>query len=121
MSYSEPKIPFTVKEERREGPVLVVVLDGRLIYGDGDQKLMDFIQGLINRGERALLLDCAGVPSIDSQGIKALVRSVVSMHKREGALKLVHLSPHVRMVLEVTRLLTVIEAFDDEEAALRSF
>jgi len=112
---------FTLEESRRAGPVLVVELRGRLVMGDGDQELDAALQVLIGRGERALLLDCANVPAIDSQGIRSLVRNAVSLHNRGGQLKLLNLTPRVRSVLEVTRLLNVIEAFDDEEAALRSF
>jgi anti-sigma B factor antagonist len=112
---------FTLEEHRRVGPVLVLGLTGRLVMGDGDEKLDAALQVLINRGERALLLDCAEVSAIDSQGIKALVRNTVSLWNRGGQLKLLRLAPRVRTVLEVTRLLSVIEAFDDEDAALRSF
>jgi len=112
---------FTLEEHRRVGPVLVVGLTGRLVMGDGDEKLDAALQVLINRGERALLLDCADVSAIDSQGIRALVRNTVSLHNRGGHLKLLRLTPRVRTVLEGTRLLSVIEAFEDEDAALRSF
>lgn len=112
---------FNAAEVRHAGPVLLVKLKGRLVMGEGDRRLDEFLQGLIARGERALLLDCAEVPAIDSQGIKSLVRAAVSVQNKGGVLKLLTLTPRVRMVLEVTRLLGVIEAFDDEEAALRSF
>jgi anti-sigma B factor antagonist len=112
---------FTVEESRRAGPVLVVELRGRLAMGEGEEKLNAALQDLIGRGERALLLDCAKVTAIDSQGIRALVRNIVSLQNRGGQLKLLRLTRRVRTVLEVTRLLNVIEAFDDEGAARRSF
>jgi anti-sigma B factor antagonist len=112
---------FKVEESRRVGSVQVLTLSGRLVFGDGAEALDASLQNLIARGERALLLDCSGVTAIDSEGICPLVRNAVSLHKRGGHLKLLKLSPHVRLVLEVTRLLTVIEAFDDEQAALHSF
>jgi len=76
---------------------------------------------LIGSGCRALLLDCRQVSLIDSQGIKALVRGVTSMEKQGGKVKLLKVSPRMREVLNLTRLLTVIEAFEDEPAALGSF
>lgn len=117
----EARNTFSATEIRRAGPVLLVKLTGRLVMGEGERKLDEFLQGLIARGERALLLDCAEVPAIDSQGIKSLARAVVSLQNKGGVLKLLALTPRVRMVLDVTRLLGVIEVFDDEEAALRSF
>lgn len=113
-------MPFEVKERRRAGSVLVLELAGRLTMG-ANEELDTALQGLIAQGERALLLDCAGIPLIDSQGIQSLVRGVTSMENRGGKLKLLKLTPRVREVLDLTRLLSVVEAFEDEEAALRTF
>lgn len=112
---------FDVKERRRVGSVLVLELSGRLTMGQGDGKLDEALQSRIARGERALLLDFTRVRLIDSQGIQVLVRGVLSMEKCGGKVKLLNLAPRVREVLKVTRLLGVIEAFEDEDAALRSF
>ena len=112
---------FEVKERRRAGPVVVLEITGRLTMGSGSEKLEEMLRDLIASGERALLLDCAGVSVIDSQGIKSLVQGVTSMEKRGGKLKLLKISPRVREVLDLTRLLTVIETFDDEDSAVRSF
>ncbi|MFQ5696426.1 MAG: STAS domain-containing protein [Terriglobia bacterium] len=113
-------MPFEVKERRRAGSVLVLELAGRLTMG-ANEELDTALQGLIAKGERGLLLDCAGIPLIDSQGIQSLVRAVTSVEKRGGKLKLLKLTPRVREVLDLTRLLSVVEAFEDEEAALRTF
>lgn len=113
-------MPFTVKE-RRVGSVVVLELEGRLTMGEATDKVDATLQKLIANGERAVLLDCARVPSMDSQGIKSVVWGVTSQEKRGGKLKLLKISPRVREVLDITRLLTVIETFDDEAAALRSF
>lgn len=112
---------FEVKERRRAGSVVVLELTGRLTMGPGSEDLEQKLRDLIANGERAVLLDCAGVPVIDSQGIKSLVQGVTSMEKRGGKLKLLKISPRVREVLDLTRLLTVMETFDDEDAAVRSF
>jgi anti-sigma B factor antagonist len=112
---------FDAKEGSRIGPVLLVELSGRLVFGDGECKLDGLLQRLIGRGERALLLDCAAVSAMDSEGIKVLFRSLASVEKRGGSIKLVNVSPRVRLVLEATRLLSIIETFDDQEAAVRSF
>lgn len=112
---------FDAREGARIGPVLLVEVSGRLVFGSAERKLDELLQQLIDRGERALLLDCAGVTAMDSEGIKVLFRNLASMEKHGGILKLVNVSPRVRLVLEATRLLAVIETFDDQEAAVRSF
>ena len=112
---------FAITERERIGPVLLVEMSGRLVMGEASDKLEEELQRRIAAGERALLLDWAGVSVIDSQGLKALVHGVISIRKVGGQLKLVSVDPRVREVLETTRLLTVIDAYDNREAALRSF
>ncbi len=114
-------MPFVITEREHIGPVVLVEMSGRLVMGEGSDTLEEELQRRIAAGERALLLDCAGVSVIDSQGLKALVRGVISIRKAGGQLKLLNVAPRVHEVLELTRLLTVIETFDDREGALRSF
>ncbi|MFQ5777516.1 MAG: STAS domain-containing protein [Terriglobia bacterium] len=113
-------MPLEMKE-REAGPVTLLAVRGRLTVGEGSEALEGKLQDLIASGKRSLLLDCSQATAIDSHGIKALVRGVTSAEKRGGKLKLLKLTPRVRESLDITRLLTVIEAFDDEATALGSF
>lgn len=110
-----------VVKERESGPVTVLELDGRLTVGGGSEALDQKLQALIAAGRLKLLLDCRKVSALDSQGISALVRGLISAGKRGGKLKLLKVSPRVRQVLSITRLDTAIESLDDEAEALRSF
>jgi len=112
---------FTIELQKKVGPVVLVALDGRLTYGEGADKVENFIQDLVAHDERAVLLDMAKVPIIDSRGIKSLVHGFTSVRKRGGQLKLLRLSPRVREVLGFTRLIEIFEVFDDEQRALQSF
>ncbi len=105
---------------RESKNVTVLELKGKLALG-AVEALNEKVKSLIDSGHRALLLDCSQVSSIDSQGIRVLVRGVVSLQQKGGKLKLLRISPFVREVLGITRLLDVIETFDDEAAALQSF
>ena len=108
-------------KERQTGSVTILELSGRLFMGEASDELDLKLQGLMSEGRVNLLLDCSRVTGIDSQGIKSLVRGVISAQKRGGKLKLLKLSHRVKEVLQITRLLTVIEFFDDEGVALQSF
>ena len=112
---------FEVRERRRAGPVLILELHGRLTMSEGSEVLDSDLQERIATGERKLLVDCQNVSAIDSRGIKSLVHGFISLKKREGALKLLRPGARVREVLSWTHLDTVIESFDDEVAALKSF
>lgn len=112
---------YAIKERKRAGAVLILELRGRLTLGHGSAPLDEALQRRIADGEQALLLDVGSVTHIDSQGIASLVRGWTSIRRRGGRLKLLRLGGRVRQVLELTRLTTVIESFDDEQAALCSF
>jgi anti-sigma B factor antagonist len=106
---------------RQVGKVTILEPSGRLMIGATADDLDQTLQEIIARGSLALLLDCSQISFIDSQGIKVLVRCAISTERRGGKVKLLRLSPQARRVLEITRLLTVFESFEDETTALRSF
>jgi anti-sigma B factor antagonist len=43
------------------------------------------------------------------------------MNNQQGKLKLLNLTKRVHAVMQITKLFTVFEVFDSEEAALNSF
>lgn len=63
----------------------------------------------------------AEVSYIDSGGLGDLVVSFVRVSKRNGQLKLLNLNDKHRDVLEITRLIDVIQHFSDETEAVNSF
>ena len=101
--------------------VTVLDLNGPLVLGDGTVALREQIKGLLGKGSKEILLNLKAVPYIDSCGIGELVTSFTSVRRQGGDLKLVHLEKKVHGVLQITKLHTVFEAYDDEATALRSF
>ena len=110
-----------VLKERDAGTVTILECVGRLTAGEGMDALNDGVQALLAKGRILLLLELSQVHSINSQDISVLVRSSISAGRQGGKLKLLRLSPRVRQVLGITRLLNVLEAFDDEAVAIASF
>ena len=111
---------WEIKNRQLDSVVLVDVA-GNLELSGGSDALEEKLQALIQSGHRALLLECSQVSSIDSSGIGALVRCVISLHKRGGILKLLNVSPVMRSALKVLGLIERIESYDDQAAALASF
>ena len=107
--------------ENRSDTIITLTLTGRLSLSEGSQLLDDKVQLLVAEGCRALLLDCSQVLEMDSAGLRVLVRSVVSLEKRGGALKLLRPSQAVRRALATARLLDAIEVFDNPLDAPASF
>jgi anti-sigma B factor antagonist len=107
--------------ERQAGDITILDVEGRVMFGDGEENFRDAVTRLIEAGRVKLVINMAGVPYIDSAGISQLVRAFVTAGNRGGRMKLLHLSRRVRELLSITRLLTVWEAFDSEEEAVGSF
>ena len=112
---------ITEIKQRQVGKVTVLEVKGRMVLGEASDTFNKTLQDLIAEGRVNLLLDFSQVGALDSQGIAALVRATVSARKRGGRLLLLKPSPRVLNVLEVTRLITLLEAFDDEAKALARF
>jgi anti-sigma B factor antagonist len=75
----------------------------------------------VAKGNKKILLNLGEVSYIDSSGIGELVSGFTTVQNAGGQLKLVGLSKRVKDLLQITKLYTVFEAFDDETEAVRSF
>ncbi len=101
--------------------VMILEPKGKVTIGVGDVALREAVIGVLGEGKLKILIDLAGVTTMDSSGIGELVSAYTTVSNRGGALKLLHLPPKVRDILPITQLITVFEVFDDEDEAVASF
>ena len=106
---------------RQVGDVTVIDASGRITLGEGASNFRDTVRDLAGKGHKKLLLNLGDVTYIDSSGIGEMVSSFATVTNGGGALKLLGLNKRVKDLLQITKLYTVFEAFDDEASALRSF
>lgn len=106
---------------RQVGDVTVIDAAGRITLGEGASAFRDLIRDLANKGGQKILLNLSEVSYIDSSGIGELVSGFTTITNHGGVLKLIGLSKRVKDLLQITKLYTVFEVFDDEAAAVRSF
>jgi anti-sigma B factor antagonist len=107
--------------EERSGDVTILRLAGRLELDEGDIVFRNYVDKLVAEGRVRILLDLKNVTRIDSAGIGMLVSKFLSTRKNGGTMKLLQLTRHSDHLMDITRLTTVFEIFDDEAEALRSF
>lgn len=107
--------------ERRINGVTILDLEGEITIGPWSEAFNKKLEELLQQGQDRLLLNLARVTKIDSSGISALVRTYVTLRKRQGTLKLLNPTGYVREVLEITNLLDRIEFYEEEKAAINSF
>ena len=106
---------------RQVGDVTVIDASGRITLGEGSSTIRDTIRDLTGKGNRKILLNLGDVTYIDSSGIGELVSAFTSVTNQGGQLKLLNLTKRVQELLQITKLYTVFEVFDDEAVAIRSF
>ena len=108
-------------EQRQTGGVVILDLYDRFVLEEGVTPFVDLMNALIRQGRKRILLNFAGVTFLDSAGVGAVAWKYVTARKQDGDVKLLHLRPRSFKVLETTKLLTVMQAFDSEADAIRSF
>ncbi len=106
---------------RKVGDVTVIDAVGRITLGEGASTFRNTIRELVSKGDKKLLLNLADVTYIDSSGIGELVSGYTTVTNQGGQLKLLQLTKRIKDLLQITKLYTVFEVFDDEAAAVRSF
>jgi len=100
--------------------VLVVDCSGRVVFGEESASLRDTVKKVLAQSPK-VVLNLHEVNYIDSGGLGTLVALHTSARNAGGAVKLARLSQRVGDLLQITKLLTIFEVFDDEEAAAKSF
>ena len=101
----------------------VVVVDVRSLVKDiaAHTILHEKVRSLLAQGYKSILLNVAEVTYVDSVWLGAMVEGYVSAMRQGGTLKLLHGTTRLRKLLSVTKLDTVLELFESEEAATASF
>ena len=107
--------------ERRVGDVTVLELDGRLILEEGEIPLRDAVDRLVAEGRVRIVLDMRRVTRLDSAGIGMLVCKYLTAFRQGGRVKLLHLTSRADQLLHLTKLSSVLEIFESEDEAIRSF
>ena len=107
--------------ERRVEDVTILDLKGRERIRGAALRLHESIRCLAGEGKIQILLDLAWVKHLDSGALGDLVSSQVTLADKGGALKLMHLTESVHELMRITKLLTVLEVYEDEPKALASF
>ena len=111
---------LTIASRELDG-VTVMSLNGRITLGEGSVQIRDAIRDLIAKGQKRILLDLGEVNYIDSSGLGELVSAYTTVKNQGAALKLLKLTRKVHDLLQLTKLYTVFDIYDDEASAIASF
>ena len=107
---------------REKNDVVIIDIEGEIKRAEiTDATLHQVVKAQLDAGKRYILLNFEKVEFIDSFGVGEILASYISTHNLGGKLKIVKISKRLYLIFQVTMLTSILEFFDDEEMALKSF
>jgi len=85
----------------KEGNGTVVQLQGK-VDATSAPGVEQALIGVIDKGEKKLVLDCASLDFISSAGLRSLLLAVKKMKAAGGVISLAALQPHVKEVFDIS-------------------
>lgn len=108
-------------ETRTIGDVHILDCSGKITLGEGTMAVRNTVRDILKGNGKKIILNLADVNYIDSSGIGELVSTYTTVTNNGGQLKLLSLTKKIQELLAITKLLTVFQVFENEQAALDSF
>jgi anti-sigma B factor antagonist len=101
--------------------VAVEMLEGRIVLGEESNALREKVKSMLAAGQKKVVLNMAGVTYIDSSGLGTMVALHTSAKAQGASMKISNLGSKFQEILQVTKLVTVFDAYPTEAAAIGSF
>ena len=111
---------MTIQSRMKDG-VTFLDVSGQITMGEGSVVLRDRVRDEIASGKQRIIINLADVSYIDSSGLGELTGAFTTAKNRGVILKLLNLTKRVHELMQITKLYTVFDVYDDEEAAIKSF
>jgi anti-sigma B factor antagonist len=106
---------------RTVGDIKILDCSGKITLGEGTMAIRNTVRDLLTGGGKKIVLNLADINYIDSSGIGELVSTFTTVINQGGQLKLLNLTKKIHELLQITKLLTVFQVYDNEQAAISSF
>jgi anti-sigma B factor antagonist len=110
---------LSIKTRKVDG-VVVVDMSGRLTIGEPVLLFRETLRVQVNDGARHFVLNLGDVSYIDSSGLGELVSAYTTVRNKQGDVKLLNLTAKAKDLLQMTKLLTVFDVYDDEAKAINN-
>ncbi|MBZ5502805.1 MAG: STAS domain-containing protein [Acidobacteriia bacterium] len=107
--------------DRDVNGVNVLDIEGRIVLGEESNSFREKVKSMLAAGNKKIVLNLANVSYIDSAGLGTLVAIFHSARGQGSTLKLANLGSKFKELLQVTKLITVFDTYDNEAAAIQSF
>ena len=106
---------------RREGDVVVVGFAAPTYLTRQSTASRELLDGILQQKDSKVLIDLSLVSRIDSAGLGLLMKCYSHALRNRGMLKVLRPSTELRKMLELTRINEILETYEEESRALKSF
>jgi anti-sigma B factor antagonist len=107
--------------EKEVDDLMIITLKGKLIAQEETAKLHDCIKSVLDRDIKKIVMNLKNLTRISSLGIGAILRALTVVRDSGGDLRLAGLDPNVKNIFEITKLIGIIQIFDQTDQAISSF
>jgi anti-sigma B factor antagonist len=111
---------LSLKTRKVDGGVVVFDMSGKLCSGEPLILLRNTVKQSLEEGVNKFVINLGGVSYIDSSGLGELITTYTTLRNRNGNINLLNLTKRIKDLLQMTKLLTVFDSFDDEAKAVQA-
>jgi len=111
---------MNLKEKELNG-IVVLELSGKVMGGPDANLLSEKLHELVDKEKTKVIADLSKVSWMNSSGLGILIGGLTTMRNNGGDLKLVNVTDRIKSLLIITKLITIFDAFENMEDALKSF
>jgi anti-sigma B factor antagonist len=109
-----------IVKTRKVDNIVIMDLSGKLTIGEPVMQLRDALRAQVAEGDSKFIVNLGDVSYVDSSGLGELVSSYTTVRNKGGDVKLLKLTAKIKDLLQMTKLLTVFDVYDDEAKAIAS-
>ena len=107
--------------DRETNGVIILEPKGKIMGGPDASLLHDKLYEFLDRDQRKIVIDLAGVEWMNSTGLGILISSLTTLRNNEGELKLANVTDKIQSLLTITKLVTVFDSYDSVDEAVNAF
>ncbi len=107
--------------DREQDGVVVLEPKGKIMGGPDASLLHDKLYEFIEKDKKQVVIDLSKVDWMNSTGLGILISGYTTLRNTEGELKLANVTDKIQSLLTITKLVTVFEAYDTVDEAVKSF
>ena len=111
---------FEIQSTKGQNGTVTVSVKGDIDMHNSP-KVRDLLTTLFRKKKKAIVVDLSDVAYIDSSGIATFVEGLQWSHNSDNKFRLACLSPAVKDIFNIAKLLTLFEVYESTDDALEGF